>query len=172
MRNARLVRAAHDRVEPGPARGRLRDHLSRRQRGQHEQRDRATKRHRDRDRSLPRGDMVPFAVKRRTVSRSVAFCDPTGNRGGSNITGTRRVTALPTEPPAVVRPEATSGCNECNEALDMARELLAKTRRLALVVQNALLNADLQRACSVLQELEIATSIDVCAGRSLQTLYG
>jgi hypothetical protein len=43
----------------------------------------------------------------------------------------------------------------------MARELLAKARRLALVVQNALLNADLQRACSVLQDLQIATSIDV-----------
>jgi hypothetical protein len=45
-----------------------------------------------------------------------------------------------------VRPEATSGCNECNEALDIAREVLAKARRLALVVENALLNADLQRA--------------------------
>jgi hypothetical protein len=44
-------------------------------------------------------------------------------------------------------------------------------RRLALVVQNARLNADLQRACSVLQKLEIVTSINVCAGRSIRTLY-
>jgi len=62
----------------------------------------------------------------------------------------------------VARPEATSGCNECNEALEMARDALAKARRLALVVQNALLNADLQRACSVLRDLQIAMSIEVC----------
>jgi len=43
----------------------------------------------------------------------------------------------------------------------MARHVLAKARRLALVVQNALLNADLQRACSVLRDLQIATSIEV-----------
>jgi hypothetical protein len=36
---------------------------------------------------------------------------------------------------------------------------LAKARRLALVVANALLNADLQRACSVLRDFQIATSI-------------
>ena len=58
----------------------------------------------------------------------------------------------------MARPEAASGCNECNEALDMAREVMAKARRLALVVQNALLNADLQRACSVLRDLQIAMS--------------
>ena len=44
----------------------------------------------------------------------------------------------------------------------MARHVLAKARRLALVVQNALLNADLQRACSVLRDLQIAMSIEVC----------
>jgi len=44
----------------------------------------------------------------------------------------------------------------------MARAVLAKARRLALVVQNALLNADLQRACSVLRDLQIAMSIEVC----------
>ena len=46
----------------------------------------------------------------------------------------------------------------------MARDALAKARRLALVVQNALLNADLQRACSVLRDLQMATSIEVCQG--------
>jgi hypothetical protein len=45
----------------------------------------------------------------------------------------------------------------------MARDALAHARRLALVVQNALLNADLQRACSVLQDLQIATSIEVAS---------
>jgi hypothetical protein len=44
----------------------------------------------------------------------------------------------------------------------MARDVLAKARRLALVVQNALLNGDPQRACSVLRDLQIATSIDTC----------
>ena len=87
-----------------------------------------------------------------------------GIEGGPNVTERRRKTALPSEPPAVVRPEATSGCNgcnECNEALDMARDALAEARRLALVVQNALLNVDFQRACSVLRDLQIATSIEV-----------
>jgi hypothetical protein len=40
----------------------------------------------------------------------------------------------------------------------MARDVLAKARRLALVVQNALLSADLQRARSALRDLQIATS--------------
>ena len=44
----------------------------------------------------------------------------------------------------------------------MARHVLAKARRFALVLQNALLNADLQRACSGLRDLQIATSIEVC----------
>jgi hypothetical protein len=44
----------------------------------------------------------------------------------------------------------------------MERDVPTKARRLALVVQNALLNADLQRACSVLRDLQIATSIEVC----------
>jgi hypothetical protein len=44
----------------------------------------------------------------------------------------------------------------------MASDALAKTRRLALVAQGALLNGDLQRARSVLRDLQIATSIEVC----------
>jgi len=43
----------------------------------------------------------------------------------------------------------------------MARDVLVKTRRLALVLQNALLNGDLQRACSVLRDLQTATSIEI-----------
>ena len=47
----------------------------------------------------------------------------------------------------------------------MARYVLATARRLTLVVHHALLNADLQRACSVLRDLQIATSIEVVVGR-------
>jgi hypothetical protein len=71
------------------------------------------------------------------------------------------VTVAPTEGTAQARPEVTFGCNECNEALDTARNALVKARRLAFVVQNALLNADLQRACSVLRDLQTATAFDV-----------
>ena len=84
-----------------------------------------------------------------------------GIEGGRNVTKRRSVTVAPTEGSALKRPDGTSGCNECNEALDMARDVLVKVRRLALVLQNALLNADLQRACSVLRDLQIATSIDI-----------
>ena len=72
------------------------------------------------------------------------------------------MTVAATEGGALEWPAAVSGCNECNEALDMARDVLANARRLALVVQNALLNADLQRAFSALRDLQIATSIEVC----------
>jgi hypothetical protein len=38
----------------------------------------------------------------------------------------------------------------------MTRDGLVKARRLALVIQNALLNADLPRACSLLRDLHLA----------------
>jgi endonuclease/exonuclease/phosphatase (EEP) superfamily protein YafD len=44
--------------------------------------------------------------------------------------------------------------NECNEALDAAREALAVARRLATVVDNAILNGDLNRARAALQNLQ------------------
>jgi len=69
------------------------------------------------------------------------------------------VTGASTDGTEQARPEVTFGCNE---ALDMARDALAKARRLTLVVQNALLNADLQRASSALRDLQIAMSIEVC----------
>jgi len=103
---------------------------------------------------------APLALATSECSLAFSVTRP-GIEGGRNVTGRRRRTVLPTEPPGVARPEAASGCNECNEALAMARAVLAKARRLALVVQNALLNADLQRACSVLRDLQIATSIEV-----------
>ena len=40
----------------------------------------------------------------------------------------------------------------------MARDALAKARRLALVVQNALLNGDLQRARAALRDLHAAAA--------------
>ncbi len=43
----------------------------------------------------------------------------------------------------------------------MAHDALAKARRLALVAQSALLNGDLQRACSVLRDVQTATSIEI-----------
>jgi hypothetical protein len=58
----------------------------------------------------------------------------------------------------VVRPEATSGCNECNEALEKARKAIAGARRLTLIAQNALMNGDVQRAHAALRELYGATS--------------
>ena len=45
-------------------------------------------------------------------------------------------------------------CNECNEALDAAREALAVARRLATVADNAILNGDLHRARAALQNLQ------------------
>jgi hypothetical protein len=56
-----------------------------------------------------------------------------GIEGGPNVTKRRRRTAAPTESPVRARPDATCGCNECNEALAVARDVLAKARRLALV---------------------------------------
>jgi hypothetical protein len=47
----------------------------------------------------------------------------------------------------------TLDCNECNEALDTARAVIAAARRLALVVQNALLNGDVRRAQAALRNL-------------------
>ena len=82
------------------------------------------------------------------------------------------MTFSPTERAALERPAVTHGCNECNEALDMARAVLAKARRLTLVVQNALLNAGLQRAYSVLRDLQIAMSIEVCGHRGAGTRTG
>jgi hypothetical protein len=68
------------------------------------------------------------------------------------------VTPLLTERGDRKRPLATSGCNECNEALDAARTAIAVARRLALVAKNALINGDAQRAHAALRDLHDATS--------------
>ena len=43
----------------------------------------------------------------------------------------------------------------------MACDVLKKARRLVLVAQGALLNGELERACSVLRNLQEATSIEI-----------
>jgi hypothetical protein len=63
------------------------------------------------------------------------------------------MTVAPTDPPAVARPEATSGCNECNESLEAARRALTTARRLALVAENALAGGDQRRAEAALRGL-------------------
>jgi hypothetical protein len=81
---------------------------------------------------------------------------PSGIEAGPNVTENRRVTALPTDPPAAARPKATlqcNECNECNEAREAMRDGMARARRLALVAENALLNGDLQRALTALRDL-------------------
>ena len=85
-----------------------------------------------------------------------------GIEGGPNVTGGRRRTALPTEPPALLRPEAKSGCNECNEGLEFAQAAIRSARGLAMVAINAITNGDLQRARAVLVDLQqvIATPND------------
>jgi hypothetical protein len=58
--------------------------------------------------------------------------------------------------PAEARPEGAARCNECNEALQAARDALAVARRLSQVAKNAVLSGDLKRACSALQALQDA----------------
>jgi hypothetical protein len=78
---------------------------------------------------------------------------PSGIEGGRNVTGTRGKTGVSTEWDAGRRPEATSECNECNEALDAARDAIEAARRLALVADNAIVNGDLERAREALRDL-------------------
>jgi hypothetical protein len=93
--------------------------------------------------------VTPARSSDRTARRNSVT--PSGIEAGPNVTGNRRVTPAPTGPAALARLEAAARCNECNEALDMAR-------RLAFVAQSALRNGDPQRACSVLQDLLAAIS--------------
>lgn len=77
-----------------------------------------------------------------------------GIEAGPNVTGRRAVTGTSTEGGALERLAVTFGCNECNEALDAARETMRTTRRLVLVVENALANGDLSRARAALADLQ------------------
>jgi len=85
---------------------------------------------------------------------------PSGIEEGRNVAGTHGKTGVSTERNAKRWPAATSGCSECNEALDTARDAMAVARLLAIVAENALLNGDLQRARSALRDLREATTGD------------
>ena len=51
----------------------------------------------------------------------------------------------------------TFHCNECNEALQAARDALAAARRLAFVAENAVANGDSNGAQAALMDLRAAT---------------
>src|SRR5262245_31235461 len=99
MRDARLVRGAHDRVEPGSATGRLRGPLPPRRRERAlGQPDRTARRLHGRDQSHPGGDMVPVPMKPKTTVRprafaytlvALAFYASGCRRGGSRTAGAR-----------------------------------------------------------------------------------
>jgi hypothetical protein len=97
--------------------------------------------------------------------------DPIGNRRGRNVTGTRGRTVGSTETDAEGWPAATSECNECNEALDAARDAIATPRRLALVADNAIVNGDLQRARSALRDLHDAAASGGASNVGLPNAY-
>jgi hypothetical protein len=134
--------------------------------------------------TMMNGMMLPIPVQRR-YCRSAAgarqsdrpsLCEeivtPSGIEAGPHVTGRRRVTPVPTESFAVSRPDATAGCNECNEALDAARDTVVEARRLAIVAENALLNGDLQRARSALRDLRHATTSDAALAASTAHIAG
>ena len=96
---------------------------------------------------------------------------PSGIEAGRNVTGSRSVTVSPTEPGALQRPAATLECNECNEALDAAREKISRARQLALVAGNAVVNGDLPHARAVLCEVvEVLSGLDVRLAASPRVL--
>src|SRR5262249_11524671 len=97
---------------------------------------------------------------RRRCTESLTSCEvtPSGIERGRNVTGARSVTATSTDRAALERPAAMPDCNECNEALDVARAAITVARRLALVALNALVNGDAHRAHAALQDLRDATS--------------
>jgi hypothetical protein len=56
----------------------------------------------------------------------------------------------------------TAECNECNEALDAARQAVAAARRLAMVADNAIANGDLRRARAALRDLQDTVAVSSC----------
>ena len=63
------------------------------------------------------------------------------------------MTVAPTDSGGVERHAAARGCNECNEALDDAREVIRAARRLAMVAMTAVVNGDFHRTRDVLDQL-------------------
>lgn len=79
---------------------------------------------------------------------------PSGIEKGPDVTGTRLATGNSTVGGDRERPAVAANCNECNEALDAAREALAVARRIAMVADKAILNGDLHRARAALRDLQ------------------
>jgi len=79
---------------------------------------------------------------------------PSGLERGPNVAGTGPTTHASTEGGDGERRAVAADCNECDEALDAAREALAVAQRLATVADNAILNGDLHRARAALQNLQ------------------
>ena len=81
-----------------------------------------------------------------------------GIEGGRNATKRRSVTPVPAEDRGEERPGATSGCNECSEALEAADGAVRIARRLAMVAMSAVVNGDVQRARIALEDLLSSTT--------------
>jgi hypothetical protein len=64
------------------------------------------------------------------------------------------MTVAPTETGGVERHAVARGCNECNEPLDGAREVIRTARRLAIVAMSAVVNGDSHRIRDVLGQLQ------------------
>jgi hypothetical protein len=79
---------------------------------------------------------------------------PSGLEKGRNVTEARAVTHLPTEPSAVERHAVARRCNECNDTLAGAREVIGTARRLAIVAMSAVMNGDPHRTRDVLDQLQ------------------
>jgi hypothetical protein len=73
---------------------------------------------------------------------------------GRKFMGDRSGTLPPRGDSALKRTDVTSGCNDCNEALACAHEVIGNARRLALFVVSALLNGDPHGARKVLDQLQ------------------
>jgi hypothetical protein len=97
----------------------------------------------------------PWPDLRIEVAKNVT---PPGLERGPNVTGTHLVTQASTERTAGEWPAATAGCNECNEAVETARDALTVARRLAMVAYNAIANGDLTRARAALLQLHDAVA--------------
>jgi hypothetical protein len=85
---------------------------------------------------------------------------PSGIEKGPKFTGDRAGTPSPTEDRGLERTEVNSGCNECNEALESARQALSAARRLAMVAMSAVMNGDSHRTRDALRQLQSVLTHD------------
>lgn len=78
---------------------------------------------------------------------------PSGLEKGQNVTLARSGTGVSTEGGERERAEVIGNCNECDEALAGAREVIGAARRLAMVAMSAVMNGDPHRTREVLEQL-------------------